>query len=46
MTIIKAKTGQNGEGQIAQHLFTYLRYRDSNQIMISLDYNRIQGSFY
>ena len=23
----------------------YLRYRDSNQIMIAIDYNRVNGSF-
>ena len=43
ITIIEAKMGQNGQN--AQLLLKYLRYRDSNQIIIYTDCNRIKGSF-
>ena len=45
MTIILGKWDKTEEGQNAQLLLNYLRYRDSNQILIYLDCNRIKGSF-
>ena len=42
VTIIEEKIRKTEEGQNAQ---LYLRYRDSNQIMIFIDCNHIKGSF-
>ena len=43
LAIIEAKMGQ--KGRMRNFLLYYLYYRDSNQIMIYIDCNRIKGSF-
>ena len=45
MTIIEAKRDKTDKGQNEQLLLNYLSYRDSNQIMIYLDCNRLKGYF-
>ena len=46
MTIIEAKNGtERRKVKMRNFLLNYLRYRDSNQIMIYIDCNRIKGYF-
>ena len=45
MTIIEAKMGKNGRRSNAQFLLNYLRYRDSNKIIMYIERNRIKSSF-
>ena len=42
---MKSKWDKTEEGQHAQLLLYYLRYRDSNKIMVYVDCNPLKGSF-